>query len=68
MVRAMAKRKLTKDEIEQVRRYVTEREKEAYPDYSISVAVKKETDDDGNPVVNITRIRELEKSINWPLK
>jgi hypothetical protein len=62
----MAKRELTKDESEQVRRYVTEREQEAYPDHSISVAVKKDTDEDGNPVVNITRTRELEKSIKWP--
>jgi hypothetical protein len=47
---------------------VSERETGAYPDYSISVVVKKETDEDGNPVVNITRIRELEKSIKWPIK
>jgi hypothetical protein len=33
----MAKRELTKDEIEQVRQYVSERETGAYPDYSISV-------------------------------
>jgi len=46
---------------------VAEQEKLAYPDYSISVAVKKQTNDEGNPIVNITRMRELEKPIKWPL-
>ncbi len=61
------KRELTKDEIEKIRAYVADQEKLAYPDYSISVAVKKQTNDEGNPIVNITRMRELEKSIKWPL-
>ncbi len=52
------KRKLTLDQIEKIRKYVEQRERSNYPDQTITVSVKTETDDDGNPIVNITRMKE----------
>ena len=57
------KRALTSEEINQVRDYVSNREKSLYPDHIVTVSVKKETNDEGVPQVVITRIRELTENV-----
>jgi hypothetical protein len=52
------KRTLSPGEIKRVRDFVHDREAIIMPNHLISVAVKKETDDNGNPVVLITYMRE----------
>lgn len=51
-------RTLSAAEVKRVQEYVEQRERTRFPDYIISVTVKKETDDNGNPIVNITRMNE----------
>jgi hypothetical protein len=52
------KRKLTKDQTRRIREHVEKLECERLPEYSVSVVVKAETDDNGLPWVVITRVRE----------
>ena len=52
------KRTLTPEQIKKVQNYVERRERSQFPGHIITVTVKKETDEKGNPIVNITRMNE----------